>query len=137
MKEELMVLRNLRDNLATLKEEKKAKYEQFLKDNEQLFTNIEQNTDLMSETIDKIDVCALRIYKETGNKTLDYGVGIRVMKRFEYDELDAFKWAKEHSLALSLDKKAFEKIAKVDTMDFVKINEIPQATIPTNIKLED
>jgi len=59
------------------------------------------------------------------------------MKRFEYDELDAFKWAKEHSLALSLDKKAFEKIAKVDTMDFVKINEIPQATIPTNIKLED
>ena len=80
---------------------------------------------------------ALRIFKETGEKKLDFGVGIRVMKKLEYNPDEAFLWGKEHSMALKLDQRAFEKIAKMQDIDFVKTTEEATATIPTKINLEE
>ena len=40
-------------------------------------------------------------------------------------------------MALDLDKKAFEKIARADPMDFITFNEVPQATLPTKIEIEE
>jgi len=37
-------------------------------------------------------------------------------------------------MALKLDTKAFEKIAKADPPDFVKLTTEPQATIATNLE---
>ena len=62
---------------------------------------------------------------------------IRILKKLEYEEAEALKWAKDHNMALSLDKRAFDKIAKADPMDFIKINEIPQATLPSVIEVKD
>ena len=77
----------------------------------------------------------LKAYAETGIKTPAVGVGIREVTKLAYDNGVALDWAKSHSMALSLDKRAFEKIAKADTPDFVSITTEPQATIATNLKV--
>ena len=79
---------------------------------------------------------ALIIYEKTGDKKIGQ-IGIRIMKDIIYDQEIAFKWAKEHSLCLNLDKKNFEKLAKTQDIEFVEIKERPIATIPTKIKIED
>lgn len=54
---------------------------------------------------------AVNLYAETGEKQLDENVSIRVNKRLEYDAAQAFNWSKERGICLTLDKKAFEKVA--------------------------
>ncbi len=75
----------------------------------------------------------LQVYAETGSKTPADGVGIREVTKLDYDTKTAFNWAIEHSMALNLDKRGFEKIAKVSPPDFVTISQEPQATIATNL----
>ena len=75
----------------------------------------------------------LQVYAETGNKAPAVGVGIREVTILDYDKKVAFDWAKSHKMALQLDKKAFEKIVKADTPDFVTVTHEPQATIATNL----
>ena len=69
----------------------------------------------------------------TGNKQPAPGCGVRVLQKLSYDEARAFEWAKEHELALKLDSRAFEKIAKVQSLEFVTITDEPQATITTDL----
>ncbi len=75
----------------------------------------------------------LLAYAETGNKTPAPGVSIRETTVLTYDTKIAFDWAKAHKMALKLDTKAFEKHAKVDTPDFVRVTTEPQATISHNL----
>jgi hypothetical protein len=65
-------------------------------------------------------------------KKLPHGLGVRVTQSLVYDADTAFQWAQEHKMALSLDKKAFEKIAKASPLDFVTVEEVPTITIPTD-----
>lgn len=136
MKEELIKLRDLREQMESLKVKKQAAYNKYLLDNDELFKEIINAETQLTETGDHIKELAMVEYQETGEKKLKYGVGIRVFKKLEYEELDAIAWAKEHNMALSLDKTSFEKIARADPMDFVKINEVPQATLPFKIEVE-
>lgn len=76
----------------------------------------------------------LQAYAETGNKAPTEGVGIRERTVLTYENKIAFDWAKAHKIALKLDTSAFEKIAKADPPDFVKITTEPQATIATNLE---
>lgn len=77
----------------------------------------------------------LQAYKETGNKAPAEGVGIREVTKLEYDTKEAFNWGIEHKLALTLDKKAFEVIAKTSgALDFVTVTQEPQATIATQLE---
>ena len=78
----------------------------------------------------------LQAYAETGNKAPAPGVGIRERTVLTYDNGVAFDWAKAHKMALKLDTSAFEKIAKADPPEFVKITTEPQATIATELKVE-
>ncbi len=75
----------------------------------------------------------LKAYDETGSKTPAPGVGIRERTVLQYDGKVAFDWAKAHKIALMLDTKAFEKIAKADPPNFVKTITEPQATIATDL----
>lgn len=72
------------------------------------------------------------------NKDIGHGVKIRVMSKLEYDKTVAFEWAKKHQLALQLDVKEFESMAKVapQNIDFVKHTLTPTITIPTNIEVK-
>jgi hypothetical protein len=83
----------------------------------------------------KLRELTLAAFNETGNKAPVPGVGIRVMEKLEYDLKVALDWAKAHKMALTLDKKAFEKIAKADKPDFVTIIQEPIATIATELEV--
>lgn len=66
------------------------------------------------------------------SKKLPFGLGVRVTQSLVYDADTAFQWAQEHKMALSLDKRAFETIAKVSPPEFVTVEEVPTVTIPTD-----
>jgi len=72
-------------------------------------------------------------------KKLPHGLGVRVTQSLVYNTDTAFQWAQEHKMALSLDRKAFEKIAKASPLEFVTVEEVPTITIPidTNKLLGD
>ena len=67
-----------------------------------------------------------------GTKKLPFGLGIRATSRLVYDADVALRWATEHNMALSLDKPAFEKIAKVSAPDFVTVEEVLSVTLPSD-----
>lgn len=77
-----------------------------------------------------VRAAALAEYEATGKKTLGHGVGIRVTTKLDYDAADALTWAKEHDMALALDKSAFERIAKASPIEFVQLVETPTVTLP-------
>src|SRR5215510_11499954 len=62
---------------------------------------------------------ALDLYQVTGNKSLAPGVKVREVTRLHYDPQAALIWAMEHRMALKLDEKTFEQLAKVAKFPFV------------------
>jgi peroxiredoxin len=78
---------------------------------------------------------ALEEYQLTKQKTLYGGVGIRVRTKLIYDKDRALEWALDHKMAMSLDMRKFEEIAKTKPqgVDFVKFEEEVIATIPKDI----
>ncbi len=79
---------------------------------------------------------AFEIYQRTGQKTVHPGVKIREVTQLAYDPKCALEWAMEHRMALTLDAKAFEKIAKAASLPFVQITIEPQATLATRFENE-
>lgn len=72
-------------------------------------------------------------YELTGDKAPAAGVGIRIVKKVKYEFARAFEWAKVSGMALTLDAKAFEKIAVATPLPCAEIEEVPQATIATDL----
>jgi len=89
------------------------------------------------------------VFQETQNKAPYPGVAVREVPKIEYPAQEAFAWAKDHDMALTLDTKAFEKIALATLKDlkpeeiaqtnmpFVKVTKEPQGTIATKLELKD
>ena len=77
---------------------------------------------------------AVAHYEATGEKHPTPGVEIKIVKRLEYEEGAALAWAIEHTLALSLNRKQFEKLCKFLAPDFVTIIPTPRAEIATDLK---
>lgn len=80
---------------------------------------------------------ALEAFTATGSKKPAPGVGVRTVTRLVYAPDDALNWAKEHNLALQLDTKAFEKIAKAAPLPFVTTSEESQATLSPNLDIAE
>lgn len=81
---------------------------------------------------------ALRIwavdqYMATGQKRPLPGVEIKLGKALVYDPAQALQWALEHRVALSLDKKVFERVAEASCPALVKVEEKPVAYIATDL----
>jgi hypothetical protein len=76
----------------------------------------------------------LEAYKSTGEKKQPGG-GIRMMPHLEYKDADALFWAQQHSMALALDRKAFERLAKAGDVSatIVTVTQEPQATIDSDL----
>ena len=77
---------------------------------------------------------AVAHYKTTSDKHPAPGVDIRIVKTLEYDAGQAFAWAKATGMALTLDRKAYEKIALANGgLTGTKIEEVPRATIAQDL----
>jgi len=74
-------------------------------------------------------------FQETGDLAPGPGVKIVMRNRMEYDAEEAKRWAMNHKMALSLDAREFEKLAKAApaNFDFVRQYQEPQATIATDL----
>lgn len=85
---------------------------------------------------DAREACIER-YGHTGDKSLSYGVKVILQREVIYDKAAAFQWAVEHSIALSLNEKAFEKLVLADpgivTPDIAEVHEVPAVRIPTDL----
>lgn len=98
-----------------------------------ILTVEEARTQLASAEMEARDL-ALAAYAATGSKQPHRGVGIRVVTRPLYDDAGALVWAKEHNLALKLDIKAFETLAKNGACGtLVVFKQEPTATISSDL----
>lgn len=109
-------------------------YEKWLEENQILFDTEKDALTLCQEAETKLKSLAVESYNKTGNKQVAVGIVIKVMTILNYDATVAFDWAKAHKIALKLDAKTFDKIAKADPPDFVKITEVPQATLAQELE---
>jgi hypothetical protein len=94
---------------------------------------VEVLADEVSTLEGDIRTMTVREWEETGSKKPVPGVAIRLLNKLDYDPTVALEWAKEHRLAVKLDTKIFESIAKTTILPFVTTRVVPQATIATDL----
>ncbi len=133
MIEKLKELHQLRLKQAELDAEKKGRYAKYLAENNALFVQIEALENLMGELSAGIRQEAIKAFQETGNKAPWPWVGIRELPKLRYDPKEALAWAQEHKIALALDTRKFEALAKGGDISFVEIAIMPQATIAQDL----
>ena len=134
LKEDLIALRGLREKRETAKNILQMATEEFKTTYAKEISAIEELGQEITDSEDLVRARGLRIYNETQNKTIGHGVKARILKKTYYEQEKAFTWAKEHQMALKLDVKVFEKLAKADNIDFVEIIDKVQITIPKEIE---
>ena len=132
--EQINVVVEARRKSQEMADKKRSMYDVFIDLNTDFFAEVATAASMVSEAEDKLRELTLKAYAETGNKAPAPGIGIRERTILTYDGKVAFDWAKAHKMALKLDTNAFEKIAKADPPDFVKITTEPQATIATELE---
>ena len=137
LKEQIKVVAEARHKAIELKNRRDALLGEWNKTNQGLFDALTQAGAEVAVVEAKLRELTLQVYAETGNKSPMLGVGIREVTKLEYDMKVAFNWAVEHTMALKLDTTAFEKIARVSPPNFVKVYQEPQATIATQLNVEE
>jgi len=88
-----------------------------------------QHREAMHQAEAMVRALAIDIYQATGSKDLTPGVKVREMTRLIYDPQTALSWAITHQMALTLDVKTFEQLARVTVLPFVRRWSEPQATL--------
>ena len=131
LEEQITILKKMRQAHSTMDTEFEAAYEKFCLENSGLMnslSSIKMEEAAISETVRELTIQA---YLETQNKKPAPGVGIRLMKVFNYEAEKAKSWAVEHRFYNLLDLNAgkFKKAAEGLNLDFVDITEKPTATI--------
>jgi len=132
LKAQIKVVVGARQAAVKASEAKNVAFKDWKANNQALFDDADETSFAQDMAEEKLRELTLKAYAETGNKAPVPGVGIRINQKVALD------WAKAHKMALSLDKRAFEKMAKAGPEtkpDFVKIIEEPQATIATNLEV--
>ena len=76
---------------------------------------------------------ALAAFTETGDVAPVPGVKIVQRTVLDYTEETALAWAKSSGLALKLDTKAFEKVAKATPIPGVTTRQVPSVTVATDL----
>ena len=66
---------------------------------------------------------ALLAYQKTGTTKPGPGLHIQLRTRLAYDAADALAWATRHGIALALDRRVFELLAKAQPIPFVELRQ--------------
>ncbi len=124
-----------REKSRLLSEERKSMYDAFISQHTGFFADVAAAVGEVGAAEDELRKLALVAFKETGDKQVAPGIGIRVRQVLVYEPKEAMDWAIKHELALKLDVSNFEKIAKTSKLLFVRITEEPTATIATELQV--
>jgi len=137
LEKQIKIVARARDNKVSLDELKKRRLNEWEETNAALLSDIANNTAFLTEAENRLREITLQAYNETGNKQPAEGVGIREVTEIRYDHREAFAWAIKHTVALQLNEKEFEGIAKSKTppldLDFVVMVVVGKATIATDL----
>jgi len=131
--EQVKVVAEARQRALKALEAKNAARLKWESENRALLDEATLTAALVASEESKLRDLTLQAYHETGNKAPAPGVGVREVIRLDYDPKEALKWATEHQIALSLDKKSFEGFAKATPLEFVKVTQEPQAIIAQDL----
>ena len=132
MLDNIRLLHKIRQQRATIGAEIKQSREVWELEMADAFSDMHALDHAIAQTEEQLKTERVRTYNGI-DKGKVYGVAIREVTKLHYSDDAAFQWAKNHELALKLDKKQFEKIAKIDTLEFVTITTEPQATIAQDL----
>lgn len=126
------------EDLQKLVDDLNKKKADFEKDNASLIEDIKKMNENIEIDKNILKAEALMEYNETKNKKLSGGLGIRNTKTMSYDANKALEWCMEKKLCLTLDKKAFEKVADITpNLEWVTKGNIDSVTFPSEIKIDE
>jgi len=131
-KDKIKLLQTLRKQKVAIDAEIKDRREAWELETGDIFSD----RDVLGTTIARIEaeLKAQRVADYDGeDKGKVFGVGIREETKLDYLDVNALAWALRHKLALQLDRKRFEKMAKIDPPDFVTSTTTVTATIATDL----
>ncbi len=114
------------------------KQDEFETLNKALIESIEVKKKTQEELKEILRIEAEEEFKETNQKKLLGGIGIRILSKLIYSESDAMNWANENmpiAIKTVLDKKQFETFAKSSDLDFVEKEEKTSVTFPKEITI--
>jgi len=134
--EQVKRVADLRLKQAELKEKKEALFADWENLHRELLNDIitaNLDTQKAEETLRNEAIIS---YEIDGNRKPVPGVEIKLFTRLSYETGKAFDWALDHKISLSLDKKIFETLAKVNPPPFVTIRQEPMAQIATDLSKE-
>ncbi|MCK9571163.1 hypothetical protein M0R72_19595 [Candidatus Pacearchaeota archaeon] len=131
LEEQIRLVKELRIGLADEKKCLDETYKIWESENRHTIESAAQISKDLAEEEARLRELTLAAYQETGNKKPTPGVGIRVVKKAEYEPGEALTWAKKHDACLTLDEKAYKTalIAGIFADAPGKVVEEPQATI--------
>ena len=130
---DLMAARAFR---AALREKKAEKYRVF----EYTISNLLFSLDEAEQKVESLEANirddTLAEYAQMGNKTPYPGVVVKIMTKLDYDATQALERAKKTGLALQLNVKVFEALAKADPREFpfVQVSKVPQVQIAQDLE---
>ena len=140
LKEKAARYKELTESLEEKKAEIRAKKDELEKQIAPLKDELSKISDDVSKEASEIEDIVTKLFEATGNKKFYGGFGVQKRKEIDYDESEAFEWAKEKGMFLQLDKKAFEKAAPTmekDLNGIVEIKSRVKVTFPKVAKLEE
>lgn len=126
----------LRLAYAELRSARDAAQAAFEQANAELFALVKRATDNVTQAESELREAALAIFNATGTRKPCPGVEVKDFTELSYRQELALEWAKGHSMALALDKKAFEALVKAGALKdegFVAVTVNPKATIATDL----
>ena len=137
-KVKLVNLVNVQKDLINFEELLSKKQDEFETLNKALIESIEIKKNSSEELKGILRIEAEEEFKETNQKKLLGGIGIRILSKLIYTESDAVKWAEENmpvAIKKVIDKKQFETFAKSSELDFVDKEEKISVTFPKEITI--
>ena len=138
--EKLIELKNLRAGAATAAALLKERREEFERIHADLIQFVRDTSVAVEMTEVAVKAIAVSLHKSVGTKKPAPGVEIKMFKEYTIDEVAGLAWAKAKELCLipaKLDVAAVKKLATVQSLPFVQIEEVPRATIAVDLSKLD
>ena len=110
------------------------KYNEYMMATEEARQTATDALAIMAQAESDLRDIALAAYEASQDKHPGPGVEIKVGTKLTYEPEEAFAWAKEHGLALMLNVKSFEALAKANPITCVTSEPEPKATISTDLR---
>ena len=133
---QLALLRAMRETMEGMVATKTTSFHRWEEENSELLKSLRSTAIMVGYLEAEIRAAGIQAYRETGNKRPFPGVEVGVFEVLSYEDADALLWAQTHQVALSLDRRVFEALARgpVGTqMKFLVKSEEPHAQIAKDI----